>query len=197
MNISDVYPSWQDLPPEWVQRCWEFAGRVIDSYAAGKKPRSLAIDQAHSEETGELPASRDIVKQANARAAEVAVCLELGLDPETALNWGDKCDVGFDLIVPYNGTDLKVDVKNSPHGDLLLWPKKKNHFYKETPFDVLCFVNARLEFNRGEYKTRYVIGKWRFYKTKRIAGPDDKLQDGTWFVDRGTPFGEFKQKVMP
>jgi hypothetical protein len=172
------------LPDRLRVRCERYGQEVVRSYAAGLNPASRAVSSHGAE--------RDWDLQARAKMAEVACCLYFGIDPETALNWSQHCDSGFDL----DWLGLRIDVKVMHAGSsFLIWPVNKRHIFDSKRFDVFVLVEERLP----EFALCGFMRKGDFRARKREAGEGHKLTPGTWFVERDKldPIEELSLIVPP
>lgn len=114
----------------------------------------------------------------DARGAEVALCLYLGLDPMTAMLWQRHGDPGYDVRSP---KPHFYDVKHVFwHRRLLIWPVKKNNKFERYQFDRLVLVRGHMpEFEICGWAT-----KDKFRAQRLTSGPGHKLPDvGTWHMD--------------
>src|SRR5207253_1957059 len=113
------------LPNDLVKRSWDQGRRIVAAYQRGENAASLAVSSHGAEDDAEL--------QAKARMAECAYCVWAKLDPSTALQWGDRCDPGWDV----KHLGLRVDVKRTHgNGRYLLWPVNKRQIFESKPFHL-------------------------------------------------------------
>lgn len=161
-----------------VDKCEAFAGRVVDSYMAGRKKASqeLAVQ-------GKPRIDNDAQVQAVGRIAEYAMCLAAGIDPDKGLNWTSRCDSGFDLQLADRRT---VDVKASSHpaARKLIWPVSKKYFLTKAA-DVL--VLARVLKSRKEPLGQVVelvgwVSRKEFIGKHRLARSEPGMVDGTLYM---------------
>ena len=115
---------------------------------------------------------------------EVALCIYLGINPETEMNWGtDRPDSGYDIKVG----DKTVDVKATTHAfaSRLMWPVTKVDKLSQAA-DI--FVLARVAAAPGEDGSRIVrLTGWvtrdefiaQHWKAKGISG----VVDGTPYMN--------------
>jgi hypothetical protein len=80
-----------ELPGALMMRSLDYAIDVVKGYRLGRNPASLAVSSRG--------ADQDIKLQTLGRMAECAFAIDVGLDPLTVLNWGERCDNGFDCVV--------------------------------------------------------------------------------------------------
>jgi hypothetical protein len=158
-----------EIPRDQYGRSRTFAAALVAVYQSGRNENSRAYAMDGID--------KDVEAQAQARAAECALCQYLQI-PAEMLNWGtDRPDHGCDLIVG----DLELDCKRSHWGGRrLIWPISKNPIFHSKRFTHLVFV-------RGEDTTFEIvgwIGKQEFFEQKEIAPVGHPLKAGTWFVPR-------------
>lgn len=158
-----------------VERCEKFGQQVVNGYAAGRKKhsKSLAMNGIAS----------NVPVQSAGRMAEVAMCLYMGLDADTALNWKSKCDAGYDLRLP-NGSTVDVKASTHPAARRLIWPASKVSFLHKAA-DILVFARV-LPAQRNELgQIVHLVGwitKDRFIKQSTKAQNEYKISDGTVYI---------------
>lgn len=160
------------LSQEDLGRCEQFAAalqeRHRDTSQAGmvdKDRNRLNIDYA-------------------SKAAEVAVARHLGVNLNFEINPSGGGDCGVDLhMILTNCQTITIDVKCStnPAAERLIWPKGKSMDHMA---DVLIFVTTGIinSFDFGTFKLHGWITGFQFMKLAMIAGPNDKLKEGTRFM---------------
>lgn len=156
------------LPRELYVRCMTAGATTVQDL---QKPTTVgdALSAAISSHGAEL----DPVLQGEAKAAECAVCLWIGLDPDKAVHWRHT-DNGYDVYWV-----LRYDVKHSKHDNArLIWPIKKRHLLAQKQFDAFILVTG----GQGQYDLRSWITKVDFQHTHHIATESDGLTPGTWFL---------------
>lgn len=162
----DDYPL-IDVPTELVVECMRDAKRMAAGFAAGLWAKSRSVS-THGMESNVADLTR-------ARIAEVAHRIYYGLDPRGAFR--DTIDSGFDIIVPANR--VRADVKaHKPWSQWACWPVGKNRLYPDKQFDVLTWGLVE--------GTECWLAGWMtkedFFRRKMVAGPNHKLDEGTWHV---------------
>jgi hypothetical protein len=155
-----------ELDRATTERCVQFGHAIVQRYAAGETPRSLAVSSHGAESNPRV--------QARAKMAEciLAVWLGLALDPlfEQSLR-------PWDLRTARSRIDVKQTGLN---GQYLIWPKRKNDIFAAKEFDLLVLVKN--DWNAGA--PRGWIEKEDFFRLKSVAGEGHKLDPGTWYVDQ-------------
>ncbi len=151
------------LTDDYVARCLAYGDAACQEWV--KPGPASRIRSTHGSSTKPL-------LQAEAKMAEVAACLTLGVDPET-LHWDHlKADHGCDILF----RDTRLDVKHARlNSQYLIWPMDRWDIFEKAEIDVLLGV-------RGEAPTFTCYGwvtKVEFAQHHSIAGPDHCLSEGT------------------
>jgi hypothetical protein len=153
------------VPPEWMERSLRWAERSVLGYENGEKEKSRAYARPGID--------KSIDKQLMGKAGECAFCGYLRLDPEL-LDWGPKCDDGWDIEY----CNQLIDVKASGT-EYLMWPITKNEILARTRATVFASMH-RLDRKRPDL---FDIGGWcsksHFIQHHHVAPPPT-------FLDRGT-----------
>ena len=158
------------LPPDLIARCQQYGVGVVESYAAGRNRGSRALSSHGAE--------GNAILQATGKMAECAFCRWAGLNPDEALNWSGHSDPGFDALMAYG---LRVDTKMTGwNGRCLIWPINKTFLLKDEPLDILVLVKAKPPL----FQIAGWIGRDAFLIGHRVAGPNHKLDEGTWYMDQ-------------
>jgi hypothetical protein len=160
----------QTLSDYWVDRCRQYGIQAAAGYASGRKSSAMSM----------YGVELDPVKQAFWKMGEVAACLEFGLDPETALDWSDKPDDGYDLVLGSHHIDVKTVEERMR---LMLWPATKTDFdfYRRKKFHWFVLVKG----DGPSFTISKCIDKWGFYSMKSVAtAGNTKLEEGTWFMEQ-------------
>ena len=158
------------LPNDLLERCYQFGKQIVAELAnpTNQSTMQSAALSSHG-------AQNDLNLQIDAKAAECAFCLWVGLEPETALHWNNHADTGFDVT----WYTTRIDVKHTRHDNgSLIWPIKKQHLYLEKMFDAFVLVTGHdRNFNLVGWVT-----KDGFLANHRIAQPGLNLTVGTWYL---------------
>lgn len=155
------------VPATLMDRCQQFAGRMVNDYSAGRNQASLEVSSHGAERNVEL--------QMEAKAAECAFAIWAGLDPINDVHWERRPDSGFDLAIDR----YRIDVKHTySHYKYLIWPVNKRHIFESKPFNALVLV-------KGE-NGRYCVSCWMLKSMFRLicreANEGDPLTPGTWYI---------------
>ena len=159
-------PVWFALSPELIKLCWDYAGKVVGH-------GNIAVHLAHR------GAEHDVAKWALSKMGECVFALECGLDPLKVLKWDpdipDKWDVEH--------LGRKCDVKTTHPGSVyLLWSVAKNGIWEDTQFDTMVLTKVKIE--EGIGFSYGWIPKLHFTTRHLVAGPNHKLDEGTWHMDQ-------------
>lgn len=166
------------LGPSLLEQCEAFGLAVVASYRAGKKTRSKLLRVQ-----GKAPIHDNAEVQAMARRCEVGVCLILGLDPRTALNWdGEKCDPGEDF--DFHGTSVDVKGSDHPKAERLIWPVSKREFFYSDAADVLVFAKNGIGAKINQVWAPTWTTKEEFSVYHKTASGEHGVIDGTWYMFR-------------
>ena len=163
------------LDADLLERCVIFGTEVVSSYAAGNKPQSQAVAV---KEKPPIDINPEI--QAMARRCECGAALALGLDPKTALDWGNVPDHGGDF--DYGGYLIDVKGTDHPFAQRLIWPVSKNHLFDDHPSEVLIAAQN----GRHNDDDKIMIHGWThkddFRNRRRTAKGERGIVDGTWYM---------------
>ena len=157
------------VPPEWMERslCW--AERSVLGYGRGEKEKSRAYARPGID--------KSVDSQLLGKAGECAFCAFMGLDPEL-LNWGPRCDDGWDIEY----CSQLIDVKASGT-ECLIWPVTKNEFLARAQATLFASMH-RLDRSRPDL---YDIGGWctksHFIQNHQVAPPPN-FDPGTKHMHR-------------
>ena len=156
------------LPRSISNRCLRFGCEVVISYRVGNNDNSLSVSSHDAE--------NDPLLQAQGKAGECAVCLWRGGSIEQ-LNWQNRPDGGFDLMIDKYRVDVKtIDINKR----FLIWPINKRHLFHVKQFDVMILVKAALPF---EFHICGYVSKQRFAERHRVADAAHPLSPGTWYME--------------
>ena len=149
------------VPPEWMARSLAWAERSVAGYNNGEKERSRALARPGID--------KSVDAQLLGKAGECAFCKFMCLDPGL-LDWGPKCDRGWDIEYLRHLIDVKASGTR-----LLIWPVTKNEFLSETPAELFAAVHRP---RRDEVDTYEMLG-WTtvsiFVTQHLTARPPDYL----------------------
>lgn len=170
MDSSPNFPATVRLTDGLAERCKARGHAIVQAYREGRHAASLAVSSHGAELNVDL--------QINAKMAECAFCLMVGLDPLVALWWSDRPDPGYDCA--WRG--WRWDVKSTKlSGRYLIWPVNKRHIFESKPFDMLALMkqhNDNLRFSAGGWVTKTV-----FADRHEVADEAHRLTTGTWYMD--------------
>tara|TARA_Y100000310_G_scaffold4433_1_gene5346 strand:+ start:2354 stop:2959 length:606 start_codon:yes stop_codon:yes gene_type:complete len=166
------------LSRHWLEACRDFGVEVVASYKTGKKPRSKRLQLR-----GKPTIHNDADVQAMGRRCEVGVCLILGLDPRTSLNWNrQECDPGEDF--KFHGTSVDVKGTDNPRAERLFWPVQKKEFFEDFAADVLVFAKNGVGDNVNKVWAPTWTTKDEFRAYRKTARNEPGIIDGTWYMYR-------------
>lgn len=149
------------LPPDVIKRCIEYGEQFVESYREGNNPWSRAVSSHGAE--------HNPVLQANAKMAECAFCLLLGLSIDD-LYWDDSDAHHHDVLFH----SLRVDVKHtSSRGRFLIWPIRKIAHLPNKKIDVLVLVRG--DRPQCDFEISGWVGKRRFIAEHRLSDENDPL----------------------
>lgn len=112
------------ISPHWLKRSEQFALDVVEGYRLGRKEFSRRMQVP-----GKPAIWGNAGVQYTGRLGEIAWCLYLNLEPDTALDWSAWCDHGADFTIGKHAIDVKTT--NHAHGSRLIWPVSKTRFARE------------------------------------------------------------------
>lgn len=151
------------IPDALWPHCVAWAERFVASYRDGGPHTRSSRGMEY-----------DVLKLAQARAAECFFALYLGLDPLRVLGAGVGPDAGYDLVAG----GVRYDVKWTKAGHYLTWPAKKVAIFDRTAFDRLVLVKGE----HPDFEIAGWIGKDEFRARHGVAGAEHILDPGTWFM---------------
>ena len=175
------------ISPHWLKRSEQFALEVVEGYRLGRKEFSRRMQVP-----GKPAIWGNAGVQYTGRLGEIAWCLYLNLEPETALDWSAWCDHGADFMIGKHAVDVKTT--NHAHGSRLIWPVSKNDYWNKKAFTALAL--ARVE--EGDVvRLMGIVSKTRFARECVTSDGGDRLVPGTRFMhaERLCPPHEFKEMV--
>jgi hypothetical protein len=156
------------VPPKWMDRSLRWAERSVLGYERGEKERSRACARPGID--------KSVDHQLLGKAGECAFCGFMGLDPEL-LNWGPKCDDGWDIEY----CKQLIDVKASGT-ECLIWPITKD--WLESARATVFASMHRPDRKRPDL---YEVGGWctksHFIKHHHVAPPPN-FDPGTKHMHR-------------
>lgn len=170
----------------WRKRAENFARDVVEGYRAGRKDFSRRLT---------VPGRPAIWGNAGVqycgRLGEIAWCLYLGEDPDTALSWDEWCDHGADFTIG----DFAIDVKatNHEYGNKLIWPVSKNDLWNAKAFNALAM--ARVE-KGDDVRLLGAVSKRRFAEECSVSDGSDRLVKGTRYMHERSLCPAPKFKVL-
>lgn len=175
------------ISPFWQKRSEQFALEVVEGYRLGRKDFSRRLTVP-----GKPAIWGNAGVQYTGRLGEIAWCLYLGLEPDTALDWAQWCDHGADFKVGPYAIDVKAT--NHAHGSRLIWPVSKNDYWNRKQFNGLAL--ARVE-EGDNVRLMGAVSKKRFEAECVTSDGQDRLVPGTRFMhaERLCPPHEFREIV--
>lgn len=186
------------LPPELIQRAWDFAIAFDAKVKRGEKGGK----GTHGINDGPW-------RVFEGKCAEFIFALERGLDPSVVdcEVYDGKVDPGFDVVE----NRIKVAVKQTQASyQYLFWPQGKNDDFEDGDFHVIVLVKTTAVYEKGvpvkfSGESYGWLEKRAFAFRKKIA-PDGlkpeelhHLTPGTWYVrqERLHPMHEFEPGKRP
>jgi len=162
---SDTRPR-VELHEDYVAASFEWGQRSVNGYARGSKERSRSYAR---------PGVTALPWQLMGRLGECALCQWLAIDAFNALDWSDRCDAGYDLVL----RELFVDVKTTGRAEMLIWPVTKNELLEKASSHVL--VGARMV-DAFCVELMGCVSRRRFIREHRVAGASSSLDPGTKYM---------------
>jgi hypothetical protein len=163
-------PKWIVLPSDLVRRCRQYGYEAVAKYARGEQENSHAYSYRGADKDPEV--------WQLSKMGECVFAIEHALDPLAAVNWicrPDKHDVQLD--------NVRVEIKSShPRAKYLFWSIVKNGLFAAAEFDVIVLTRVSLKYEVG-YSAGWVT-KQEFADQHLVAGPDHKLDEGTWYMEQ-------------
>jgi len=161
------------LPADLATRCID-AGEKIVRIMANPQTRADAMCAALTTHGAE----RNPLVQADAKAAEVAMCLWAGFDPMYSVRWL-HADSGYDVA----WFTVRIDVKQTRHYyGRLIWSIGRNDLLAsgKKDFDVMVLACGTIP----EFDLCGWITKHKFLANHRVADGSNGLTKGTWFMEQ-------------